>query len=346
MRYPFVILSTLLWSGLSGAQESSLKDNLDLRWSKGDLPPVVFGAEHKKFVEIVDGGEDLLQQCLNDKELWSQDSLIFRLAHAHASKIVSCRENHSPSTHVVFEFVGDTDALRKTCAHLDGRGAQTLTSRIAHFGEFTFHKVTFQGNNQNRMNDNLAWSLFGPVRPTAEQLPQLTKRDRFRLFAAKTLTKTQPYVDSALAAGFGLFFSPNNIWGRGSDKFTNRFEASFIQRLVTYGTQSGFAAVFHEDLRYRPSVESGVWKRARNAVARTFVLETPRGSEVAFANLAAAFSSGLIINVAHPGCENFLHPGAWKLAGGNLLGFMESNLWAEFKPDVKHFVRSKVLHRQ
>jgi hypothetical protein len=346
MRYVFIILSTLPWCGVSGAQESTLKDNLDLRWSKGDLPPVVFGDEHKKFVEIINGAEDLLQQCKSDKELWAQDSLPFRLAHAHASRIVSCREKHSPSTHVVFEFVGETEVLRKTCAHLDGHGAQTLTSRIEHFGEFAFHKVTFQGNNQTRMNGNLTLSLFKPFRPAPEQLPPLTRRDRFRLFTAKTLTKTQPYVSSALSAGFSQFFSPNNIWGRGGDKFANRFEASFTQRLVTYGMQSGFAAAFHEDLRYRPSVESGVWKRARYAVARTFILQTPRGDEVAFANLAAAFSSGLVINVAHPGRENFLHPGAWKLAGGNILGFVEGNLWTEFKPDIKHFVQSKVLHRQ
>src|SRR5229473_283834 len=101
MRHPLFTISTLLWCGVSCAQDSTLKDNLDLRWSKGDLPPVVFGAAHTKFVEIVSGGDGLLQQCKADKELWAQDSLAFRLAHAHASRIVSCREKHSPSTHVV-----------------------------------------------------------------------------------------------------------------------------------------------------------------------------------------------------------------------------------------------------
>lgn len=336
---------TLLSTGSCGAQEANLEENLKLRWSKGDLPPVVFGVEHKKYVEIVSGGEALLKQCLANKDLWTQDSLFFRLAHAHATRIISCRENHSPSTHVVFEFAGDTDELQKTCAHLDGRGAQTLTSRIEHLGEFTFQKVTFQGNDQSRMNDNLAWSLYEPIRIAPEQLTPLTNRDRFSLFSAKTLTKTQPYVSSAMAAAFSQFFSPNNIWGRGSEKFGNRFEASFVQRFVTYGMQSSFAAALHEDLRYRPSTETGVLKRMRYAVARTFVLQTSRGNDVAFANLAAALSSGLIINVAHPGRENFSHPGAWKLSGVNFLGFVESNLWSEFKPDIKFLVRSKILHR-
>jgi hypothetical protein len=27
------------------------------------------------------------------------------------------------------------------------------------------------------------------------------------------------------------------------------------------------------------------------------------------------------------------------------LGFAQGNLWNEFKPDIKHLVRSKLLHR-
>jgi len=29
----------------------------------------------------------------------------------------------------------------------------------------------------------------------------------------------------------------------------------------------------------------------------------------------------------------------------NLLGFAQGNLWTEFKPDIKHLVRRKLLHR-
>ena len=344
MRYSVFLVSAFVWSSVAAAQTSDLKANLDLRWSKGDLPPVAFGAQHKKYIEILNGGEGLLEQCQADQDDWSQDPLVFRLAHAHASRIVSCREKHSPSTHVVFEFVGDTKVLRKACIHLDGHGAQTLTSRMEHFGEFAYQKVTFQGNDQTRMNENLLRSLFEPIR-LIKPLPPLTQRDRFRIFSAKTLTKAQPYVSSALAAGFAQFFSPNYIWGTGSDKFVNRFEASFSQRLVTYGMQSGFAAAFHEDLRYRPSGEQRVWKRTWYAVERTFVLETSRGNEVAFANLAGALGSGFIMNAAHPGREN-APSGAWTLAAGNLLAFMECNLWSEFKPDIRYFVRTRILHRQ
>jgi hypothetical protein len=122
--------------------------------------------------------------------------------------------------------------------------------------------------------------------------------------------------------------------------------ASFAQRLVTSGIQSGAAAALHEDLRYRPSLSSNVWKRAEHALFSTFVLETPRGEDIAFANIVAAIGSGVVINTYHPGRENFTHPGAWKLAAWNLSGFAESNLWNEFKPDIKYLIRSKLFHRK
>ena len=56
--------------------------------------------------------------------------------------------------------------------------------------------------------------------------------------------------------------------------------------------------------------------------------------------------SGVVINTYHPGRENFTHPGAWKLAAWNLSGFAESNLWNEFKPDIKYLIRSKLFHRK
>jgi hypothetical protein len=140
-------------------------------------------------------------------------------------------------------------------------------------------------------------------------------------------------------------FSPSDVWGRGADRFTNHLVASFTQRLVTYGVQSTAAAALHEDLRYKPSRSGNAWKRTEHALFSTVVLETPRGNDIAYANIIAAVGSGVFINTCHPGRENFTHPGAWKLSGLNLLGFAQGNLWNEFKPDIKHLVRSKLLHR-
>jgi len=115
--------------------------------------------------------------------------------------------------------------------------------------------------------------------------------------------------------------------------------------MMTYGLQSGAAAALHEDVRYRPSTSGNVWKRTGHALISTVVLETPRGDDIAYANLVAAFGSGFAINTIHPGREISTRPGAWNLTALNLLGFAQGNLWTEFKPDIKHLVRRKLLHR-
>jgi hypothetical protein len=129
------------------------------------------------------------------------------------------------------------------------------------------------------------------------------------------------------------------------DGFTNHVTASFTQRVVTYGLQSGAAAALHEDVRYKPSLSGNVWKRTQHALFSTIVLDTPRGNDIAYANIVAAVGSGFVINTTHPGRETSARPGTWNLAALNLMGFAQGNLWTEFKPDVKHLVRHKLLHR-
>ncbi len=322
----------------------TIKSNLEYRLAKGDLPQLSFGIEKPKAVQVTEGGEELLQHCLDNPKTWSQDPLMFRLAHTHAATITSCRENGSPSMHAIFRVMPDQTI--ETWVHFDGHGAQTLGSRMVHLGEFAYHKITFQNNDQDQMYENLQRSSSSTPNEPDQQIPQLTGHERSEMFLTHTLTRVQPYASSAVSAATMQLFTPTYVWGRGMDKYTNHLLASFSQRLVTYGLQSGVAAALHEDLRYKPSLESSTWKRARHALFSTVVLDTPRGKDVAFANIVAAVGSGVVINTYHPGRENFTHPGAWKLAGWNYLGFMEANLWNEFKPDLKHLVRGKILHRQ
>src|SRR5580704_14550946 len=131
-------------AGLAQDAEHTLKSNVEYRLTRGDLPRLSFGAEKPKNVEVIEGSEELLQDCLADSVTWSQDPLLFRLAHAHPESIQSCRENRSPSLHVIFLQMGNEPL--QAWIHLDGHGAQTSGSRIAHLGEFLYHKVTFQNN--------------------------------------------------------------------------------------------------------------------------------------------------------------------------------------------------------
>lgn len=335
-----------LLSSLAGAAQDpashTIKSNIEYRLSRGDLPKLSFGTEKPKNVEVTGGGEELLKSCLRDTATWSKDPLMFRLAHTHATEIQSCRENSSPSMHAV--FLKSSHEPLQTWVHLDGHGAQTSESRMVHLGEFIYHKLTLRTNDQDEMFENLQRSFSSSLQAPPDPGPPLTGRDRFTLFASKTLTRAQPYAASVASSAFQLLI-PSEVWGRGVDGFTNHLAASFTERMVTYGLQSAAAAALHEDVRYRPSTSSNVWKRTGHALISTVVLETPRGNDIAFANIIAAAGSGIAINRYHPGREISARPGAWNVAALNLLGFAQGNLWTEFKPDIKHLVRRKLLHR-
>jgi hypothetical protein len=349
IRCPAAISLGLLSSLTGLAQERAqdlashtIKSNLEYRLSRGDLPQLSFGKEKPKNVEVVAGGEELLKSCLSDATRWSKDPLMFRLAHSHATEIQSCRENSSPAIHAIFRKVPNEPL--HAWLHMDGHGAQTSESRMEHLGEFLYHKITFQTNNQDRMFENLERSFSSSLQAPPDRGTPLTGHEQFTLFTSKTLTRAQPYASSVMSSAFQLF-SPSEVWGRGIDGFTNHLTASFTQRVMTYGLQSGAAAVLHEDVRYKPSLSSNVWKRAAHALTSTVILETPRGGDIAIANIVAAVGSGIAVNKFHPGREISARPGAWNLAALNLLGFAQGNLWTEFKPDIKHLVRSKLLHR-
>ena len=340
MRYLPAICVALLSNLIVMAQDltpRTITSNLEYRLSKGDLPKLSFGLEKSKNVEVIDGGEELLQDCLSDSATWSQDPLVFRLAHAHAASIQSCRENRSPSMHVI--FLKREDEPLQAWAHFDGHGAQTSESRIAHLGEFFYHKIRFQNNDQERMFENLERSFANPLGTGFGPSIPFTARNRLTLFTDKTVTRVQPYAATLVSSAALLLLSSKSIWGQGTDGYTNHLVASFSHRLVTYGIQSGAAAALHEDLRYRPSLSGNIWKRSEHALVSTLVVETPRGNDVAFANLVAAFGSAAVMNATLPGRENSSHPDIWRLASENLAGFAEGNLWNEFKPDLKYLLR-------
>lgn len=130
-------------------------------------------------------------------------------------------------------------------------GGRSSGSRMVHLGEFLYHKITFQNNNQDRMFENLQRSFSSGPGTSAEPVVSLTGRDRLTLFTDKALTQLQPYAASAA-----------------------------------------------------------------------------RGNDVAIANVV------------------FNHPGTCNLMVGNLWGFAQGNLWNEFKPDIKHLLRSRFLLMQ
>jgi hypothetical protein len=104
----------------------------------------------------------------------------------------------------------------------------------------------------------------------------------------------------------------------------------------------GFAAVDGEDPRYRRSNDSGVWPRARHAIAETFTSHTESGARIpAFSRFAGTYGAAFISNSWYP--ENRATTGYALRRGSTALGSsLGFHLFEEFVPR-KYF---KALHVQ
>ena len=98
----------------------------------------------------------------------------------------------------------------------------------------------------------------------------------------------RPYtvVGPALGAGIGQWEDEPPGWGQGGDGYASL--ASGVGRSVISETiRFGFAAADGEDPRYHRSNDSGVWPRARHAIAETFTSHTESGARIpAFSRFA------------------------------------------------------------
>ena len=150
-----VLLLVAYAHGQTKPSHYSLLDNLNEKLSHDNLADrVVLGTPAKKYVPIVSGAEFLLNYFGSDPQ-YKRDHFWGRLAHPHPASTIAYREEENPSTHVV--FLKMPDGSLKADIHLDGNGPQKL---FPHLDEFFFHKLTFQDNNQDRMNANLKRALL------------------------------------------------------------------------------------------------------------------------------------------------------------------------------------------
>ncbi|MCU1336515.1 MAG: hypothetical protein JWO19_2096, partial [Bryobacterales bacterium] len=233
----------------------SLLDNLNEKLSHQNLlDRIVFGTPTKKYVPIVSGAEFLLDYLGSDPQ-YKKDRIWSRLAHTHPISTVAYREEDNPSTHVVFLKL--PDGSLKADMHLDGNGPQKLWP---HLDEFLFHKLTFQDNNQDRMNANLKQSL---AREANGEEAFISNRERTLLFIHETLG-LQPMV---AAFGNTMFrhYAHELVWKTESryEPMLYRFEGSLFRHTLKNSIEFGVASWRQEDTRYKSSGKQDAGARVR-----------------------------------------------------------------------------------
>ena len=331
-----IVVSVLLAAcahGQTQASHYSLLDNLNEKLADQNLADsVVLGTPTKKYVPIVSGAEFLLNYLESDPQ-YKRDRIWGRLAHTHPISTIAYREEDNPSTHVVFLKL--PDGSLKADMHLDGNGPQKV---FPHLDEFFFHKLTFQDNNQDRMNANLKRSLFREAKGPQEVF--ISKRERTLLYIHETLG-LEP-----IASAFGItmfrHYAHEFIWKTEPryEPMLNRFEESLFRNTIKHSIEFGVANWRQEDTRYKPSGQQGARPRLRYALIHAFVVPTPTGTEFAYARFTAIVGTAAATDAWHPWREPSYHPNYYRQTTfGLALDPVAKSMWAEFGPDVKHRFR-------
>lgn len=123
-------------------------------------------------------------------------------------------------------------------------------------------------------------------------------------------------------------------WGEGPDGYALRVASRLGRVAVRQNLAFAVRALDHEDPRYFRSRETGIWRRSRYAVGRTFVVRNERGGTMpAYSLLLGDFATPFIAQVWRPQPVN-----AGREFRGGAIGIgidAISNVGREFWPDIR-----------
>jgi hypothetical protein len=166
----------------------------------------------------------------------------------------------------------------------------------------------------------------------------LTFDRRLNLYLHSYVTP-QSLVGPLLGAGIAQAEGTPHEWGGGMEGFGRRFASSYARSVIGRTVEFGVAAVDHEDPRYHPSDQTGVWRRTRHAIAATFVSQTTSGGSMpAFSRIAGAYSAGFIANAWEPPSQNSAEH-AFERGSTSLLSSIGWHVVEEFWPDIRSAMR-------
>jgi hypothetical protein len=173
------------------------------------------------------------------------------------------------------------------------------------------------------------------------QLVPLTGRQREYLYLQETWTTPTPYMKRLFEAGIDQARDAPAQWGEGWGGYGKRFASREGQFLIA----NTFAAWGNAKLGYEPRYEecrcSGLWPRARHAIARNFYTydRTEMTKRPQWALYGGALGAGMISaswqpehNVGNQAVLGVVGQAAW----GTVL-----NLFIEFAPDINRKLGAK-----
>jgi hypothetical protein len=189
--------------------------------------------------------------------------------------------------------------------------------------------TTQQDSSTSDPSTNSA-SVDAPVIPAQP----LTFGERLKIYE-RSFIRPDSLIGPAFGAGIGQWRDTPREWGQGADAYGVRFASGLGRSIISRTIEFGFAATDHEDTRFFPSNETGVWRRTRHAIAGTFVSRTPSGGSMpAFSRFAGAYGAGFIANAWEPRSQNDAGH-ALERGSTALLSSVGWHIFEEFWPDIR-----------
>jgi hypothetical protein len=167
-----------------------------------------------------------------------------------------------------------------------------------------------------------------------------------------------PHYDFAKYAQqyFGAALNPENLISSVAASATSaafhaelhdfsaeEFQTHLAENLTRKGIAGSIdfvtASLLQQDLRFLPSGEHGMGNRIRYAFLQTFIARGRAGNELAVPRIAASLGTAWVLGTWHPWMVE-THP--WSHAGFIFGSYMARSFWMEFKPDVKHQIRTRL----
>jgi hypothetical protein len=168
----------------------------------------------------------------------------------------------------------------------------------------------------------------------------LTLGERVKIYES-SFTKPESLIGPILGAGVGQLRDTPPEWGQGAHGFGERLASGYARSVIARTIAFGVAAADHEDSRFVPSHESGIWRRTRHAVLGTFVSRTRNGGTMpAISRFAGMYSAAFIANTWEPPSQATTSH-ALQRGSTALLSSVGWHVFEEFWPDIRSAIRHK-----
>ena len=179
-----------------------------------------------------------------------------------------------------------------------------------------------------------------PHKTKSNSVDPLTFQERLRIYK-HSFVHPEGILGPLMGAGVGQARNTPPEWGQGAEGFGRRLASGYGRSVISRTIALGVGTLDHEDYRYRPCHETGIWRRGWCATTQTFVSRTPDGGSMpAFSRFAGVYGAGFIANAWEPPSQkdaaHALERGSTALASS--VGW---HIFEEFWPDI----RKKLLHR-